>query len=133
MSSMLDEILTAIKEHLLGLKTSLKEYFPPINSNKAWIRNPFTVKVESETELPDSDIESIIKLSCDTALKDMFDRIPLMNFWLSYRQEYPVLAEKAIKFLIPFVTTYKCEKPIGSRTGSKNKVIIFFFKPEVSS
>jgi zinc finger BED domain-containing protein 5/7/8/9 len=121
MSSMPDEILAAIKEHLLGLKTSLKEHFPPINSNKAWIRNPFTVNVESETELPDSDIESIIELSCDTALKDIFDRIPLMDFWLSCRQEYPVLTEKAIKFLMPFVTTYKCEASFSTLVFLKNK------------
>jgi hypothetical protein len=121
MGSMPDEISAAIKEHLLGLETSLKEYFPPINSNIAWIRNPFTVNVESETELQDSDIDFIIELSCDTALKDIFDRIPLMDFWLSCRQEYPVLAEKAITFLMPFVTTYKCEAGFSTLVFLKNK------------
>ncbi|MEE6510581.1 hypothetical protein FKM82_030541 [Ascaphus truei] len=121
MSSMPDEISAAIKEHLLGLETSMKEYFPPINSNKAWIRNPFTVNVESNTELQDSDIDFIIELSCDTALKDIFDRIPLVDFWLSCRQEYPVLAEKAIQFLMPFVTTYKCEAGFSTLVFLKNK------------
>lgn len=29
-----------------------------------------------------------------------------MEFWLSCRQQYPVLAKTTIKFLIPFVRTY---------------------------
>lgn len=85
-------------------------------------KEPFySLNVESETELPDSNIESIIELSCDTTLKDIFDKIPLMDFWLSYGQKYPVLAEKAIKFLMSFVATYKCEASFSTLVFLKNK------------
>lgn len=74
MNSMPDEISAAIKEQLLGLGTSLEEYLSnpppptiplPITSNKAWIRNLFTVNKESETELQDSVIDFIVELLCD--------------------------------------------------------------------
>lgn len=56
-SSIPDEVSLAIKEHLVGLKTNLQEHFLPKNNNKTWIWNPFTVNVESETALLDSEIE----------------------------------------------------------------------------
>lgn len=42
-----------IQEHLVELEASLKKYFPPINTNRAWIRNPFSVNLEFETNLLD--------------------------------------------------------------------------------
>lgn len=39
--------------------------------NKAWLRIPFTVNLDSKTELSDSDYWVIIELSFDTALQDI--------------------------------------------------------------
>lgn len=89
------------------LEANLKEYFTPINNNKTWIRNPFSINIK--TTLSNSNVESLIELSCDTAVKDIFKEWPLINFWLSSRQEYPGLEEQTITFLVPFVTNYKCE------------------------
>ena len=69
--------------------------------SKEQIKNPFTINRESEIQLVDSDSEFIIEMSCDTALKENFDKTLLMDFWLSCHQEYPFLAQKAIKFLMP--------------------------------
>ncbi|KAJ8878632.1 hypothetical protein PR048_019215 [Dryococelus australis] len=69
-SSLPDKISTDVKEHLLGLETNLKEYFPPINSDREWIRNPFTFNVESETELPDSDENTTDGFSTLVVLKN---------------------------------------------------------------
>lgn len=63
--------------------------------HKAWIGNPFTFNLDSETNLTDSNVESLIELSCDTALKDIFERKPLIDFWLSCRQEYPNVAKQS--------------------------------------
>lgn len=48
-------------------------------------------------ELLDSDVDTIIELSYDTTLKDSFEKVLLMDLWLSYHQELPFLAQKAIK------------------------------------
>lgn len=37
----------------------LQNIFSPINRNKACIKNPFTVNLELEIEVLDSDIESV--------------------------------------------------------------------------
>lgn len=118
-SFMPHDISALIQEHLQGLEANLKEYFPPINSNKEWIRNPFSINIK--TTFSDLNVESLIELSCDTALKDIYKKRPLIDFWLSCRQEYPVVAEQAIKFLMPFVTTYKCEAGFSTLVFLKNK------------
>jgi hypothetical protein len=43
-----DVISAAIKEYLLGLTSSLNEYFPLIDASKMWFKNPFTVNTENE-------------------------------------------------------------------------------------
>lgn len=67
------------------------------------------MNVESETELQKPEIDYIVELSCDTILKNICDRIPLMDLPPSCRQEYPVFAGKVITIIMPFVATYKCE------------------------
>jgi hypothetical protein len=66
-----DAISAAIKEHLSGLTSSLNEYFSPIDASKMWVKNPFTVNTENEEilQLNESEMYSLIELSCDTAFK----------------------------------------------------------------
>uniref|UniRef100_K7F206 Uncharacterized protein n=1 Tax=Pelodiscus sinensis TaxID=13735 RepID=K7F206_PELSI len=101
----------------------LNEYFPPIDASKMWIKNPFTVDTENEEilQLSASEVDSLIELSCDSALKENFDKLSLIDFWLSCRNEYSHSSEKAVKFLMPFVTTYKCETSFSSLVFFKNK------------
>uniref|UniRef100_K7GA61 DUF4371 domain-containing protein n=1 Tax=Pelodiscus sinensis TaxID=13735 RepID=K7GA61_PELSI len=113
-----DVISAAIKEHLLGLTSRLNEYFPPIDASKMWIKNLFTIDTENEEIL---QVDSLIELSCDSALKENFDKLSVIDFWLSCRNEYSHLSEKAVKFLMPFVTMYKCESSFSSLVFFKNK------------
>jgi hypothetical protein len=59
-SDISDAISAAIKEHLLGLTSSLNEYFPPIDASKMWVKNPFTVNTENEEilQLNESEMDS---------------------------------------------------------------------------
>jgi hypothetical protein len=52
--------------------------------------------------------EQLIDVSCDRSLKDTCDSDELPHFWLSVKNDYPVLSD-AIKVLLPFVTTSLCE------------------------
>lgn len=65
LSPTLDEISVAIKEYLVGLKTNLQGYFRPINNNKAWTWNLFTVNIKLETNMLNSETESITEISYD--------------------------------------------------------------------
>jgi hypothetical protein len=47
-----------------------------------WVKNPFTVNMENKEilQLNESEIDSLIELSCDTALKEHFINSPLLIF-----------------------------------------------------
>jgi hypothetical protein len=81
-----DAISAAIKEHLMGLTSSMNEYFPPTDGCKMWVKNQFTGNTENEEilQLNESEMDSLIELSCDTALKEHFDKLSLINSWLSF-------------------------------------------------
>ena len=67
-------------------------------------------------------IEALDDLSSDCGLKIAFDtkRI-LTEFWLSVAKKCPQLSVAAINVLLPFGTTYLCEKTFSTLSYVKNK------------
>lgn len=115
-------VTNAIKEHLQGLKTQLREYFPPLDAQCSWIENPFGVHSdEAIAALSAKEQDSLLDLSCDTALKLVFSQKHLINFWLHVASEYPDLADRAVRFLMPFPTTYLCECGFSALVALKTK------------
>ena len=53
--------------------------------------------------------EQLIKLSCDNSLKQRFQNVSLVQFWLNLNLEYNNLSNKALKVLLPFAASYLCE------------------------
>jgi hypothetical protein len=51
----------------------------------------------------------------------MFKKMDLTEFWLARRKEYPLISNKAVKFLLVFSTTYLCECGFSSIIYIKNK------------
>jgi hypothetical protein len=51
----------------------------------------------------------------------MFKKMDLTEFWLGRRKEYPLISDKALKFLSVFSTTYLCECSFSSTIYIKNK------------
>uniref|UniRef100_A0AAR2INL2 DUF4371 domain-containing protein n=1 Tax=Pygocentrus nattereri TaxID=42514 RepID=A0AAR2INL2_PYGNA len=98
-----------IVEHLQSLKMQLRDYFPALDAH-------FTI-----ASLSASDQDSLIDLSCDSALKLIFSQKSLVNFWLHVRSEYPDLSDKAVRFLMPFPTTYLCETGFSMLVVLKTK------------
>ena len=73
--------------------------------------------------------ESHIDLSCDDRLKIKFQSsLSKPHFWLSVKNEYASLSEKAMKILIQFSTTYLCKKIFLSvtviKTGYRSRLEI---------
>lgn len=58
-----------IEEHLQGLKSQLCDYFPSPDVQVAWIENPFVNLCEAVASLSAKEHDSLIDLSCDSALK----------------------------------------------------------------
>ncbi|CAM5094066.1 unnamed protein product [Natator depressus] len=107
--------------HLKGLCTTFREYFPAMSGDNDWICNPFDDTTFSTQILNTEEKEKLIEISCDYELKRSFRSLSLINFWLSLRNKYPLLAEKAAAVLLPFSTTYLCEKAFSSYAHLKTK------------
>ncbi|MBN3318392.1 ZBED5 protein, partial [Atractosteus spatula] len=99
-----------IAVHLLSLKEQL------------WIRNPFTVDDEGiPKNLSCAEQEKLLELSSDATLMSELKRQSLLHFWIQRQSEYPALSLKAVQFLMPFATTYLCEKGFSALTAIKTK------------
>lgn len=107
-SSTADNITPLIQSHMSHLQDYFKQYSPDlINKHQDFVRNPFAPGVG--THLHRAAQEQLIDLTNDCGMKTRFPCLPLSEFWMSVREDYPVLSEKAIQFLLPFATTYLCE------------------------
>lgn len=103
-------ILLSIKSDLLILlmclhsSTRFNNYFPQKHEDNPWIRDPFGINMESIT-LPSNKKNQLVKLSCDQTLKNKFGEVSLSQFWCHDANfEYPSLAPRAIKIILPFST-----------------------------
>lgn len=117
------EIRNDIRSHLYGLLESLDKYFPDIrndDNNNCWIQNPFRVK-EKLKEFSPEEHECLIEIGSDSNLKAKFEETPLTTFWSDRYDEYPQLSKKAIRFLLPFATTYMCESGFSKYARTKTK------------
>jgi len=61
-------------------------------------------------------------LSYDNSWKANLGRMDLINFWISIKDEYSLLNDKAQRILIPFSTSYLCEAGFLTVAVIKSKV-----------
>ncbi|XP_028314934.1 zinc finger BED domain-containing protein 5 [Gouania willdenowi] len=115
-------VASSISAHLQGLGTQLRSYFPSLNKQHNWIQNPF-VSHDQETiaGLACREQDNLVELSCDSSLKLIFAETHLASFWMRIYAEYPELANKALRLLMPFTTTYLCETGFSALVGLKTK------------
>ncbi len=113
-------MLTLFTEHLSQLTDWFAKYFPEDQTEKfAWIQDPF--HVEAPKEFTSQEEETLIELSCDKSLKAKFACLDLTEFWISIKNEYPILSAKAMRVLIPFATSYLCEAGFSAVAVIKSK------------
>lgn len=112
-----------MKMHLRELKTQSTEYFPEDKNDfsKRWVLNPFSENVVAATKLPVEIHDQLIEMSADKTLQLQFTSEDLNTFWLARRNEYGNLVTEALKILIPFATSYLCEKGFSSMVMLKTK------------
>jgi hypothetical protein len=114
-------IQTVVVGHLDLLHKKLLQYFPAEpTENFKWVRNPFETDVSSLSLAAQMESQ-LIELSCDTTLKAKFDKLKLSDFWLHVSEEYALISQEAVAFLLPFATTNLCETGFSAMTAMKTK------------
>ncbi|KAL5246209.1 hypothetical protein ACI65C_013617 [Semiaphis heraclei] len=115
------EVKSEISEHLLSMAKILRKYFHQLDPNNTWIRNPFHCDIEKIENLSEQEQDELIDLVTNGEMKNIFDDKKLIDFWLIVQNDQKQLAEKALRHLIPFCTTYRLFTKKGSADQFKNR------------
>ncbi len=101
----------------------LDKYFRSLPSNTYdWVRNPFTeFSPSTENLFSLKEEEELSELQCHRTLKIKCNEVSLDKFWISARQEYPVISVKALDVLLQFSTSYLYEQAFSCLTVIKSK------------
>ncbi|XP_059799794.1 SCAN domain-containing protein 3-like [Hypanus sabinus] len=113
-----------VHDHLSSLMTEFECYFPTANDPRCaneWVRDPF-VNVPGESSMSAREEDQLLKLANDGELKSMFDITSLPAFWINVKAEYPEIATKALKTLLPFPTSFLCEVGFSAMNAVKTKL-----------
>ena len=108
-----------VMEHLTAMAQEMQQYFPDLDKlDVKLVRNPFRLKViDIESDLQ----EELIDLINDSGAKDKFNDNSLTMFWCAMVTSYPRLSRLALRVLLIFPSTYKCEQGFSSLFSLKNK------------
>ncbi|XP_008061971.1 SCAN domain-containing protein 3 [Carlito syrichta] len=113
-----------ISEHLTNLLECFEFYFPSNEDPRignSWIQNPF-LSLKGNLNLTVTLQDKLLKLATDEGLKTNFDNTAsLPSFWIKIKNEYPELAEIALKSLLLFPSTYLCETGFSTLSVIKTK------------
>lgn len=115
-----NKVANIIVPHLRAIVTSFESYFSNVEDGNDWINNPFLDNPATQ-RLTSKLQEQLIDLSSDSTLKTKHQTLTLPQFWSSLLVEYPELACKALNSLMPFPSTYLCEKGFSHMVIIKNK------------
>ena len=115
------DIQMQILKHLRKLRDEFQHYFPEVDMARdelSFIRNPFTSDVH---RVPEYLQEEFLELKNDLAAQDMYQRSTMENFWASMVVTYPNLSSHALRYLLPFASTYMCESGFSCLLHIKSK------------
>ena len=114
-----------IISHLETLFDEFQRYFPHLYSieEHKFARNPFDFDINT---LPEHMQEQANDLKHDSAAKGNLENLEITSFWIKCSTSYPLIAGMALKFYIPFSTTYLCKKGfsvlVAIKTKQRNKL-----------
>ncbi|XP_077970335.1 zinc finger BED domain-containing protein 5-like [Styela clava] len=117
-----DSIISEISEHLKKLEESFELYFhEEMNAlnQKRWVVNPFQPAMMTGISIKAD--EELIDLSEDSSSEMNFSSRKLVQFWVSLQTLYPLISTEALKALMPFSSSYKCESGFSAMIGIKSK------------
>lgn len=111
--------VAAMVTHLGQLSASFDGYFPENQNSEfeEWIFNPFVSNMDDN----DAQKEALIDMQEDGSAKAKFEKMEIAKFWCDATEGYPELAVRALKHVMPFVTTYLCESGFSAVVTLKTK------------
>lgn len=113
-------LIKQISETLERLHEKIDHYFPSIDVKCFdWIRDPFVTSLGNELNLKEQ--EELIEIKNDRNLQIRFNKSDLARFWISMKEDYPNIFQRAIEVLLPFSTSYLCELGFSAMTEIKQK------------
>ncbi|XP_023813414.1 SCAN domain-containing protein 3-like [Oryzias latipes] len=117
------KISHSVSQHLSHLANKFAEYFPEDpREGHMWVVDPFSVDpTENDVALPSHLESQLLEVSTDSTLKGQWGKLDLGSFWIVVSKEYPLLALRAFKVLLPFTTTYLCESGFSTVATTKTK------------
>lgn len=86
------------------------------------ILDPFSVDpTANDVALPSHLDTQILEVPTNSTLKLQWGKLDLGSFWIAVSKEYPCLALRAMKLLLPCMTTYLCESGFSVVATTKTK------------
>ena len=111
-----------IVAHLKSLYSEFESYFPEINTESIQMRlarNPFIISVD---DIPEEMENEFLSLVNNTSMKDLFKQEEyISDFWAAISSQYPKIGLFALRVLLPFSSTYLCEKGFSTLLNIKSK------------
>ena len=119
-----DRVMHIVKDHLQVLSDAFTFSYPTEENPRPgnpWILNPFLVDVGT-TNLNLTEKSHLEELACGDLLELNFSALlSLSKFWIAVKTEYPMLHDRALSILLPFSTTYLCEKTFSAAAAMKTR------------
>ena len=105
--------------HLKELESEFKHYLPEVSGDDLSLaRNQFWLSPENvEDELQDQ----LIDLKNDSSCRDLFETLPVTEFWLNVASSYPELSKIVLKKLLTFSSTWLRESAFSALVCMKSK------------
>ena len=110
-----------IAQHCQQLIEKFHLYFPKNYEEFGWIRFPFSTTVDLPDDFSTHEKDFFSDLSCGGRLKNKFEASILSSFWLHCQSDFPKISTRATKFLLPFCTSYLCERGFSAMLAIKSK------------
>ncbi|MDD9339764.1 MAG: hypothetical protein PV362_08955, partial [Providencia heimbachae] len=88
-------LTTIIVNHLKDMEVYMHRYFPNDIDTQQWICNPFSIEMEEINFLNLKAQEEFADSTSDITLRLRFSQVPVHEFWIEIKSEYPLLSEMA--------------------------------------
>ncbi|XP_063785805.1 zinc finger BED domain-containing protein 5-like [Pseudophryne corroboree] len=115
-------LVNLILQSLLLLSNNIDKYFPSLDiSSLDWVRDPFVPSAYASAALSVAEEDELAEIRNDRGQKLKHSSTDMASFWLSLRQEFPMVTKKVIEALLPFSTSYLCEAAFSAMNTMKCK------------